>query len=496
MSSPLKKLASETAIYGLSTILARMINFLIVPLYTRVLTKQDYGSSTEIMSYIAVLQVVLVLGLETGCFRFANKEGVKDPQKPFSTALSMVAITSMIFFALMFCFSTPLANVMGYKGYEQMFIYVGGLMALDSITAILFARLRYMQKALKFAIFKTIKIFTEVIANLALFFVVPSYLAAHPNSWLLNFIPATPDFSYIIFAIFISCIICMILFIPDILKMKLSLSKELGRQMFIYSLPLMIAGLPGILNDSLDRILFRFYMPEGLDWRAELGVFQAAVKLSVIMNLFIQMFRYAAEPFFFARGKNRELLAQVMEYFVAFCLLIFLGIVFYIDIIGLILGSSFRGALGTVPFMLFSYMILGMLFNVSMWYKLSGATKYAILITFMGLVITAIVNILLMPYLSYWASVYARLLSVLVMLIYSVYLGNKYYPIPYRWLVICKYILVALVLYGFSMLFRLLLSDTPLVIILLVNTLLLGIYLVFWLKESKLDAKLLRIIKK
>lgn len=496
MSSPLKKLASETAIYGLSTILARMINFLIVPLYTRVLTQQDYGASTEIMSYIAVLQVLLVLGLETGCFRFANKEGVKDPQKPFSTALVMVLVSSMLFFALMFCFSEPLSNIMGYKGYEQMFIYVGALMALDSITAILFARLRYMQKALKFAIFKTIKIFTEVGANLVLFFIVPSYLASNPDSWLLNFIPATPDFSYIIFAIFISCIVCMLLFLPDIFKIKFTISKELGRQMLIYSLPLMIAGLPGILNDSLDRILFRFYMPEAVDWRAELGVFQAAVKLSVIMNLFIQMFRYAAEPFFFASGKNRELLAEVMEYFVAFCMLIFLGVVLYIDVIGLILGGDFRGALGTVPFMLFSYMILGVLFNVSMWYKLSGQTKFAIIITLLGLVVTAVVNILLMPYLSYWASVYARVLSVLVMLIYSVYLGNKYYPIPYRWRVICKYVAVAVALYGVSMLFRTLLSNAHIVVILLINTLLLACYLVFWLKESKLDAKLLRIIKK
>ncbi len=492
MSSPLKKLASETAIYGLSTILARMINFLIVPLYTRVLTQQDYGSSTEIMSYIAVLQVLLVLGLETGCFRFASKDGVEDPQKPFSTALGIVSFTSLIFLLLMLFFSEPLAGVMGYSGYEKMLMYVGGLMALDSITAILFARLRYMQKSLKFALLKTIKIFTEVAANLVLFFVVPDYLTAHPNSWLLNFIPATPDFSYIIFAIFISCIVCAILFIPDILKMKLTISKKLGREMLIYSLPLMIAGLPGILNDSLDRILFRFYMPEGVDWRAELGVFQAAVKLSVIMNLFIQMFRYAAEPFFFVRGKNRALLAEVMEYFVAFCLLIFLGVVFYIDIIGLILGSNFRGALGTVPFMLFSYLILGVLFNVSMWYKLSGQTKYAIIITLLGLVVTVVVNIALMPLLSYWASVYARLLSVLVMLVFSVYLGNKYYPIPYRWLVICKYVFAALLLYGVSMAFRMAVPSAPLVVILSVNTLLLGLFFWYWLKVSKFYLKLKR----
>ena len=341
----LKKLAGETAIYGLSTILARMINFFFVPIYTRILTTGEYGSYSEIMSYIAVLQVVLVLGLETGCFRFANK--VENPAKPFGTAFTTVFWVSMLFFAAMCIFSDSIAGAMGYAGYGKMIIYTGGILALDSVTAILFARLRYQQKALKFALLKTIKILSELGFNLLLFFVVPGYLATHPQSLLLDFIPATADFSYIIFAVFLSCVVCTLLFLPDIFRMKVSFDRKLFRQMMVYSLPLMIAGLPGIVNESFDRILFRFFAPEGAVWRADLGEYQAAVKLAVIMNLFIQMFRYAAEPFFFARGKNRELLAQVMEYFTAFCVLIFLGITLYMGIIGLILGKDFRGALGT-----------------------------------------------------------------------------------------------------------------------------------------------------
>ena len=479
----LKKLAGETAIYGLSTILARMINFFFVPIYTRILTTGEYGSYSEIMSYIAVLQVVLVLGLETGCFRFANKES--DPAKPFGTALSTVTALSVAFFLVLWAFSGNLASLMGYEGYGKMIVYTGGILALDSITAILFARLRFMQKALKFAVLKTVKILCELGFNLLLFFAVPAYLVSNPSSFLLNFIPATPDFSYIIFAVFLSCVVCAVLFIPDLLKMKFTFSKPLWKEMMTYSIPLMIAGLPGIVNESFDRILFRFFAPDGAVWRSDLGEYQAAVKLAVIMNLFIQMFRYAAEPFFFARGKNKELLAQVMEYFTAFCVFIFLGVTMYMDIIGLILGKDFRGAIGTVPFMLISYMILGMLFNVSMWYKLSGETKYAINITLTGLAVTVAVNIAFMPLFSYWASVAAHVLSGLAMLLLSVWLGNRHYYIPYNWKKICGYILCGLVLFGVSLLLQNILGlEDSMWIKLGVNTVLLCGYMAYVAKQT------------
>lgn len=491
----LKKLAGETAIYGLSTILARMINFFFVPIYTRILTTDEYGSYSEIMSYIAVLQVVLVLGLETGCFRFANK--VEDPRKPFGTAFATVLATSLIFFAGVCLFSEDIASVMGYGGYGKMIVYTGAILALDSITAILFARLRFLQKAVKFALLKTIKILSELGFNLLLFFVVPGYLAANPDSLLLNFIPATADFSYIIFAVFLSCVVCTVLFVPDIVGMKISFSKGLFRQMMAYSIPLMVAGLPGIVNESFDRILFRFFAPDGAVWRADLGEYQAAVKLAVIMNLFIQMFRYAAEPFFFARGKNKELLAQVMEYFTAFCVLIFLGVTLYMDIIGLVLGKDFRGALGTVPFMLISYMLLGMLFNVSMWYKLSGETKYAINITLAGLAVTAVVNMAFMPLFSYWASVAAHVLSCLAMLLYSVSLGNRHYYIPYRWGRICRYIVCGVGLFAVSVLLQQIFGlQERLFVKLFANTLLLIGYMVYVVHLNGGAAKLAEIVKK
>ena len=273
--------------------------------------------------------------------------------------------------------------------------------------------------------------------------------------WLLHFISAAPDFSYVIFAIFISCIVCALLFVPSLLKFSFELDGKLLRQMLVYSLPLMVAALPGIVNDFIDRILFRFLDTNADAWRSSLGIFQAAVKLSVIMNLFIQMFRFAAEPFFFQRAADRgsrELYAKVMNYFTAFCGLIFLGVILYIDVISLILGRDFRSGVGVVPVMLLSYMLLGMLFNVSMWYKLSGKTGMAIWITLAGLVVTVIVNVIFMPVYSYWAAAFGHLASYLFMFILSAWLGNRYYPIPYSWGRIVMIFLAMGGVYGLSLL--------------------------------------------
>ncbi len=476
MANPLKQLAGQTAIYGLSTILARIINFLFVPIYTRLLSPESYGVVTEFMAYIAVLQVVLVLGLETGCFRFANKEGM-DSRKVYSNAFVTVFCISVTFLALMLAFAGPISSALGYAGYDACVKYIGGILALDSVTAILFAKLRQENKALKFAIFKTIKIITETAANLVLFLWFPKYclkvayasglavsadLAAagqrvldSSDIWLLHLIPATPDFSYVIFAIFVSCVACGLLFIPEYMRMTFRLDPKLLRQMLAYSLPLMVAALPGVVNDFLDRILFRYFDTNADAWRSSLGLYQAAVKLAVIMNLFIQMFRYAAEPFFFRRARekdSKQLYAKVQEYFTAFCGLVFLGVILYIDVIALILGPQFREAVGVVPVMLLSYMILGMLFNVSMWYKLSGKTNMAIWITLAGLVVTAVVIVVFMPKYSYWAAAYGHLASYLVMFAISSVLGARYYPIPYRWARLAGIIMVMGAIYGMSLL--------------------------------------------
>lgn len=452
--SILKKLAGETAIYGVSTILARFINFMFLPLYTYYLSTTDYGVLTEFMAYIAMFQVVLTLGLETGCFRFANKEGA-NPRQVFSTALISVTAVSVLFLLAMLFFGEGISVKMGYPGYYLCYVYIGLILAIDSFTAILFAKLRFETKAWKFAIFKTVKILTEVGSNVLLFLWLPQYAAAHPDAFLLKFVSATPDFSYPIFSICVSCVVALILFIPDIFKLKFDLDLKVWKGLMLYSLPLMIAGLPGVINDFLDRILFRYFNVDDTLWRSDLGIYQAAVKVAVIMSLFVQMFRFAAEPFFFARARDKgskELYAQVMEYFVAFCMLVFLGIIFYIDIIQFIVGADFRVGMGIVPIMLLAYMMLGMLFNVSMWYKLSDRSSYAIYITLAGLLVTAVVNVLFLAKYSYWAAAWGHFASYLVMLVISTLLGNKYYRIPYDWKRIFAIIIAGLSLYGVNLL--------------------------------------------
>lgn len=486
MANPLKQLAGETAIYGLSTILARVINFLLVPLYTRVLTQSEYGVATEFLAYIAILQVVLVLGLETGCFRFATKDGV-NKSSIFSSAFATTSLLSGLFFALMIIFADPISSSMGYAGYSNCIIYVGGILFMDCSTSIIFAKLRFEHKALKFAVIKTIKILTETCGNLLLFLALPKYLANNPNSFITNFISPTPDFSYVIFAIFVSCIVCVILLLPEILRLKFSMDINLLKKLLAYSLPLMIAGLPGIFNDFIDRILMRFLCEESI-WRADLGVYQAGVKIAVIMSLFVQMFRYAAEPFFFQRQKEKEsklIYAEVMNYFVGFCMLVFLGVVLYIDLIGLFLGRDFRVGLSIAPIMLFAYMVLGMLFNVDMWYKLAGKTSYAIYITISGLIVTVILNIIFMPKFSYHAAAWAHLASYLVMLITSLIMGRKYYPIDYNWKKIISLIAIGLAIFGASTIF----GEMQLGWKLAIHTVLILIYLAIWIIIERKNIK-------
>lgn len=480
----LKKLAGETAVYGLSTILARIINFIFVPIYTRMLTTGSYGIAAEFLAYIAILQVILTLGLETGCFNFANKHD--KPSDVFSNALLTVGLLSLLFFVSMVLFSADISSLMGFDGFGYIIVYIGSILAIDSFTAILFARLRYQHKATKFALLKTIKILSETAFNFLLFFWVPKYISANPETFLLNFISATPDFTYIIFAIFMSGIVSLLLFIPDLSSIRFRFTPKLWKQMMLYSLPLMIAGLPGIINDTIDRPLFRFFTPEGLDWSSELGIFQAGVKIATLMMLFIQMFRYASEPFFFSRAgkeKSKEDYATIMEHFTAFSILVFLGITLFIDVVALILGKDFREGMEIVPVMLMAYVILGMNFNVSMWYKLSGKTKYAIYITAAGLPVTLAANMIFMPIFSYHAAAWGHLVSYLIMLALSVWMGNRHYPIPYNWKRISIFIASGVILYALSLLVK----DAGLIQKYLVHILLILVYIFIYLKTEKIS---------
>jgi O-antigen/teichoic acid export membrane protein len=486
-NNPFKKLAGETVIYGLSTILARLINFLFLPLYTYKLSTANLGVAAYFLAYIAVFQVILTLGLETGCFRFASQNN--KPKEVFSNALMTVGTLSLLLLIFLTSFSGSISSALGYKGYSNIIIYVGGILAIDCFTSIIFAKIRYEHKAVKFAVIKTAKILSETFFNLLLFFGAPSYLAGHPGSLLAKFISPSPDFTYIIFAIFLSCIVLLVIFIPDLIKVRARFNKELWKKMMLYSLPLMVTQLPGIINDFADRLLFEHFSPAGNDWKADLGIFFAVAKLATFMMLFIQMFRYAAEPFFFSRDKEQEEglkrkeYAIVTEHFTAFCMLIFLGIMLFIDIIEIVVGPAFRAGIGVVPVMLMAYLLLGLNFNISMWYKLSGKTNYGILITFAGLAVTLAVNIIFMPVFSYHAAAWGHLSSYLVMATMSLWLGNKFYPIPYRWNRILGFIAAGLILFFISGL----LPQMHPVLKYTVHIIILLIYIAFYLKIEKIS---------
>ncbi|MBQ0006305.1 MAG: oligosaccharide flippase family protein [Alistipes sp.] len=450
----LKKLAGETAIYGMSTILARAINYLMVIVYTRVMSTSAYGVQAEFMGYVAVLQVLLTLGLETGCFRFANKEGYKA-DSVFSNALLTVAVLSVVVLLASILFSEPLAAKMGYPGFGKVYIYLGIILASDSITSILFARLRYQTRAWKFAIFRTLKILTEVVTSCFLVFFLPRITGGDSGAWIYALVSVEPDFTYPIFAILVSCLVAFLLFLPELVKFRFSIDRSVWKPLMLYSFPIMIAQLPGVVNDFMDRYLFRFFNVDDSLWRSELGIYQGCIKIAVLLSLFIQMFRYAAEPFFFSRAKDRNsrvLYAKVMEYFVAFCMLVFLGIMYYVDIFELLIGSDFRVGMDIVPVMLLAYVMLGMLFNVSMWYKLSDRSSFAIWITLAGVVVTTVINVVFLPRYSYHAAAWGHFFSYFTMLLISVILGNKYYKIPYRWGRIVSVIAVTLIFYWLSLL--------------------------------------------
>lgn len=456
-----------------------------VPLYSAVLPTHSYGRASEILAYIALLQVVLLFGFETGFFRYANKH--KDQaEKVFSTSFIFIVFLTVIFLGLTITASNRISELSGYAPY--ILIYTALILGSDSLTSILFTRLRFQNRPWKFALLRSIKIGSEIFFNLILFFLMPVYFKMHPDSWLLNFMPAQASYEYIILAIFLSCVVAIALFIPEIVRIHFNWDKDLFIKLFRYSFPLMIAGLPGVANDFISRILFRFYAPDTMSWEAQLGIFNANIKLAVFLVLFVQMFRYAAEPFFFAsadKSDMKQTYADVMKYFVAFCMFIFLGISLYADVIVLILGRDYRIGVGVLPIMLFANVLLGMNFNLTMWYKLSDKTKFAVYVTLSGLAVTFIISVLFMPRYGYYAAAWAYLISYLLMMSINIFLGNKYYPIEYDWRKISVYIFGGILLY---VIFRLV--KTHLTWINLIEGLLfLVVYLFLFLKTENLSIK-------
>jgi O-antigen/teichoic acid export membrane protein len=454
--SILKKLAGETAIYGMSTIIGRFLNFLLVPIYTRFFTQSDYGIVTELYSYTVFLMIFLTYGMETGFFRFSQNQD--DKPNVYTTIIRTLASSSLFFIALVALFLGPISEGLGYYSQQEYIMWMAIVIGVDAFSTIPFAKLRSQNKALKFATIKLINIGINIGLNVLLIIVFPYLFRTYEYSWIPEF-AREPDIAFIFISNLIASCVTLVMLLPEIISPKdhNAFDRVLLKRILSYSWPLLIAGLAGSINEVYDRISLRYFLtvPEGVDASkyilSQVGIYGANYKLAMIIAIFNQAFRFAAEPFFFSRmhsGDARELYAKIMNYFVAFTLLIFLGIMLYLDVFKHFIGSNFHEGLHIVPILLVANIFLGIVFNLSIWYKLSNKTRYGIWIVGFGALITIAINMLFVPTYGYVACAWATLACYVLMAILSYRLCQKHYGIPYNLKKIGTYFLVAGIVYS------------------------------------------------
>jgi len=481
VSSPLKKLAGQTAVYGLSSILGRLLNYLLVPLYTRLFAPEVYGIVTELYAYVTFLLILLTYGMETGFFRFVQDKSIFD--KVYSSVLTSLFVTSSAFIVLLLIFLKPVAGWMQYGANPEYILWIGIIVALDAVISIPFAKLRLQNKAWKFATIKLINIGITIGLNLFFLVLCPKLYVSNPDSSLLIVFSPEIGVGYVFISNLIANLLTLLMLIPEIFNIKFSFDKVLLKKILIYAMPLLIAGFAGMINETLDRIILKYLTPEHLNPMEQLGIYGANYKLAILMTLFIQMFRYAAEPFFF-NNKNesnaKELYAKATKYFIICGLLIFLGVMFYIDFIKYFIDKDYHEGLKVVPVLLLANLFLGIFFNFSIWYKLNDMTKYGAYLAIFGAMITIVLNVILVPIFGYVGSAWATLICYFAMMVLSFYWGQKFYKVPYNLLNAGFYFMLAAVLYAMSMFLR---PDSQLMVYILNSGLLIVFIGVFTFKE-------------
>lgn len=444
MSSNLqmKILAKETAIYGVSSIVGKFLNWLLVPLYTYVLQQQsDYGIVTNLYAWTALLLVILTYGMETGFFRFANKEG-ENSQTVYSTSLIALFTTSLLFALACVIWRIPIANALGYPTHSEFIALLGIVVAMDAFASIPFAYLRYKKRPLQFAILKLLFVFLNIALNL--FFLV---LCPKIQDWTIISSWYNPDYGvgYVFVANIMATAIQTLCLLPSIIEgfrnepkaidqePRTIFSWQLLRQMLRYSLPLLVLGVCGIMNQTLDRILFPFFY-DGADAQAQLGIYGACFKVAMVMMMFTQAFRYAYEPFVFAKHKDKksvEAYADAMKYYIIFSYMILLGMIFYLDLLKFIIAPSYWEGLKVVPVVLWTYIFQGVYFNLSFWYKLTDKTQWGAYFSIIGVVITFALQAIFVPRIGYIASASSSTVCYLVIMLLSYFVGRKHLEIPY-----------------------------------------------------------------
>lgn len=428
-------LAKETAIYGVSSIVGKFFNWLLVPLYSRIITDTEYGVVTQLYTWIALIIIILTYGMETGYFRFAANTTKEESDKVYSTTMSSIAFTSILFLIIFWLFNPEISSLMKLPDYQGMVMLMAVTVAIDAFSSIPFAYLRFKRRAVRFMVLKLVIISTNIVFNLFFLLLCPAIYRSNPDliSWFYN---PVYKVEYIVISNFLSSFICFLLQMPDILAVKWKFDLTILKQMLKYSLPLLMLGIAGIMNQTIDRLIFPYVYPDSLDVaRAELGVYQASFKIAMVMMMFTYAFRFAYEPFIFAQKElsdNKTTYSTAMTYFVLALTVIYLLLVAFLDVLKLLLGEEFRSAINIVPFVLITYSFQGIYYNLSLWYKLTDKTIWGTYLSTLGFVITLTLNVIFIPRYSYWACVFASLISFAVMMILCYILGQKYYPIRYN----------------------------------------------------------------
>lgn len=429
----MKNLAKQTAIYGISSILGKFLNWCLVPLYTYTLTNSaEYGIVTNLYAWTALLLVILTYGMETGFFRFANKEG-ENAKLVYSTVLICIGCTSTLFAVLCCILSPQIASILGYEHHPEYIAILGIIVAMDAFGTIPFGYLRFQNRAIKFASLKVSMILVNIVCNIFFLVVCPKISLSHPE-WINWFYNPNYGVGYILISNLISTLFVTLLLLPQILSAPLKMDGKLLKQILKYSLPLLILGIAGIMNQTIDKIIFPFLMENRLEAESQLGIYGACFKIAMIMMVFTQAFRYAYEPFVFAQNKNedkKKQYADAMKFFIIFSLLICLGMIFFIDLFKPLIRSDYWEGLKVVPIILVSYLFQGIFFNLSIWYKLTDKTWYGAVFSLIGLIITIAINVLFVPRYGYMASAFASFCCYFIVTIISYIIGQKHFPIEY-----------------------------------------------------------------
>ncbi len=469
----MKSLAKDTAIYGLSSIVGRFLNYLLVPLYTHVISAASggYGVVTNLYAYVALILVVLTFGMETTFFRFANKED-ENPHSVFSTSIAIVGTLSALFLAIVFLAIQPIASALHYVGHEDYIMMMATVVALDAVQAIPFSYLRYKKKAVKFASLKLLFIVLNIGLNLLYFLFL-----------------GKDDVFYVFFLNLVCTGFITFFFIPELVheyrNSQLSIVNfQLARRMLKYSWPILVLGIAGILNQTADKMLFPLIYPDKTQGVVELGIYGACVKIAMIMAMITQAFRYAYEPIVFAKAKDgdkKEYYAQAMKYFIIFTLFAFLCVMGYMPILEHILGSEYRAGLKVVPIVMAAEIMMGVYFNLSFWYKLIDKTIWGAWFSMAGCAALIAVNVIFIPRYSYMACAWGGVAGYGTAMLLSYFVGQRKYPIRYDLKGIFTYVVVTVCFYyGMELATRI-----PQVgLQLLCNTILILAYLVLVVKND------------